>query len=262
MKAYLISTVLSSVLFLAFSCKKYSFNDHKQSDFLPVQKKNSSLIFNYAYTSSAYSGSTGYDLFNSYLEVYDSLQVLATITSGDIGGANNDTIFDSHSVTFGVSEPSSFHVNLDSASVSNTIYAHTSSTVIANAAYALSLTPSSIIINTTTEFFEDVEGETFYLTPYLIVDSIVANQAGHPDGAMTNHRKNIVDVGRLSGYPVRYLGYKIASGKIQSGHRINLTFTADRLASWIDPEQISVVLVITKKDLLGNPVFVNASANY
>ena len=99
---------------------------------------------------------------------------------------------------------------------------------------------------------------------YVIVDSIVANQAGHPDGAATNHRKVVVDVGRIDGWPdPQYHGYKVATGIIEKGYRFNLTFEADRLATWTNDSLISVALVITTRNPgTGVPIFVNANTQH
>jgi hypothetical protein len=214
------------------------------SMFLTVEEKNEVLYFHYSHVDSINSGNAGYTTFSAQLDSYDSLHVLATITGGLLDGSNNDTIYTSHMAQYGILTLPFYQSNL-------------------GAAYELNFDdPSKIVINTTTQFFEDLEDSVF-LSVYVIVDSIVANQAGHPDGASTIHRKVVADIGRLDGFNVpQYHGYKVASGVIEKGYKFNLTFEADRQPTWTDTSLISVGLVITTRDATGKPVFVNAHTQY
>ena len=144
-------------------------------------------------------------------------------------------------------------------SLPDAIIEHNNSDVIVNSNYELTFTSNSIIVNTTTEFFESVSGEDYFLSAYIMVDSIVASQAGHPDGAGTNHRKVVVDIARPAGYEPDYKGYKVATSYVDQGYKFNLTLEAGRLPSWTDTDQISVALVLTTRDSSGKPVFVNAN---
>jgi hypothetical protein len=249
----------SSLLFV--HCKKYEFNESSQSNFLTVEEKNSSALFHYSSTSSTNSGGPGYIQFTDYIDDYDSTEVLLTLTEGNVGGANNDTIFNANSAMSGVLTTSTFHANFNSAIISS-INLQKNKEVVANASYELEFTNSKIYIKTTTKFFQGTSGEEYFLTPYIIVDSIIADQAGHPDGPVTNHRKVAVDVGRIKNFPVRYLGYEVASGDIDEGYQFNLSFEAERLPAWTDSSQISVALILTKKTAFGNIVFVNANTNH
>lgn len=244
------------------ACKKYSFDESGESTFLEVEEANSSVLFYYSSTSEPNCGSVGYDQFESYLSVYDSTDALATLTFGDVGGFNNDTIFVAHSEAFPILDVPAFQPNLISNGVAGTISSHRTQTVVANSACDLTVGSSILTLNTTTQFFQDLEeGSEYYLTPYIVVDSILAPQAGHPDTPSTYHRKVVTDVARLPNYPVRYLGYKITSGAINKGYRVNLKFEAYRDPSWIDPDKISVILVLTKRTN-GVIEFVNANTNY
>ncbi|MDC3252740.1 hypothetical protein OAU25_00660 [Crocinitomicaceae bacterium] len=242
-------------------CKKEEIIE-TPSKFIEVEKKNSSLFFQYASLTEPASGGVAYDLFSDALEDYDSLYVLATLMSGNLGGANNDSVYDSHIDTFNLSGAPNFQANSESLTLPEAVEAHQSSDVIVNSAYELEFDSDKIYVNTTTEFFKYVTKQDYYLTAYIIVDSIVANQAGHPNGANTYLRKTIVDVGRIPGYSKNYHGYKVATGAINNGHKFNLRFEADRLSSWSDIDQISVALVITKFDPFGKPIFVNAHTKH
>lgn len=251
--------IIALSLFPLMGCKKQIISNNN-SVFLPVEERNSSLLFHYSSTALNASGSTGYNAFVNYLTNYDSTEVLGTMTLGNVGGANNDTLFTAFAQQFGILAVPYFQTNLDSAIVATRIAAHRASPVVAGMNYNLVFdsTLTKITINTTTQFFQESVGEDFYLSAYLMVDSLVAPQAGHPDSPLTNHRKVVVDAGRIPGYDVRYLGYKVAGGTINAGYRFNLTFTVDRLPQWTDEKDISVALVLTRRDGAGKPIFVNA----
>lgn len=260
-KFYTSLLLLAGSLLLVSSCNKHEFNQSAESDFIPVEEKNSSILFHYSSTTSANSGGPGYTQFNTYLNQYDSTEVLLTLTKGNLAGSNSDTIHTANAAAFGVLGTSVFQANFASQ-ITAMIAEQTSKQVVVNAAYELEITTDKIFIHTTTKFFKATAGEEYFITPYLLVDSIVAAQTGHPDGANTNHRKVAVDVGRLKNFPVRYMGYEIGSGSIDAGYRFNLKFEVDRLPTWTDVEQLSVALIITKKNALGEIVYVNASTNH
>lgn len=242
-------------------CDKDSL-DVYDNVYLPVEEKNGSLYFHYSMTGNPASGGIGYTTFADDLILYDSLDVLATITFGNVGGANNDTIFTSHIDKFNFVTIPYYQRNLDSITMLQAITAQAAAPVIVNAAYELVFEADKIIVNTTTQFFQDAPDENYYLSAYIIVDSIIANQAGHPDGSGTAHRKVVVDIGRPAGYEPQYFGYQITSGNVDKGYRFNLTFEADRLPSWTDTDQISVALVLTTRDANGRPIFVNANTKH
>jgi hypothetical protein len=263
MKFTQISLALALVALCITGCTKETITG-TSSSFLTVEEKNEVLYFHYSHVDSINSGDIGYTTFSAQLESYDSLHVLATITGGLLDGSNNDTIYTSHMAQYGILTLPFYQSNLGALPFQQAIINHTqSSTVVANAAYELNFDdPSKIVINTTTQFFEDLEDSVF-LSVYVIVDSIVANQAGHPDGASTIHRKVVADIGRLDGFNVpKYHGYKVASGVIEKGYKFNLTFEADRQPTWTDTSLISVGLVITTRDATGKPVFVNAHTQH
>lgn len=262
MKFTQISFAVSLFALCITGCTKETITG-TSSTFLTVAEKNEILYFHYSHVDTISSGDVGYTAFSAKLLAHDSLNVLATITGGNAGGANNDTIYTSHRSQYGILTLPFYQSNLGTLPFQQAIINHTiSSTVVANAAYELNFDdPGKIIINTTTEFFDDVQDSVF-LSVYIIVDSIIANQAGHPDGTATTHRKVVADIGRLAGYAPQYHGYKVASGVIEKGYKFNLSFEADRLPSWTDSDQISVALVITTRDATGKPIFVNAHTQH
>lgn len=251
----LFIVLASSIL----ACKKYSFEETSETSFLEVAEQNKSAIFFYSETDDSLSGAQGFPQFQSYLDEYDETEALACLTWGAIPGGDNDTIFAANAWSIGLVGGPAFRANLTLPDVPGSINLHKGAEVVANAACELTVDASTITITTTTEFFQTVSGD-YYLTPYIVVDSILAVQNGHPDTPNTYHRKVITDVGRIPGFNAGYMGYKIAGGTVDAGQRVNLTFVANRHASWVNPAHISVLLLITKKS--GSSIeFVNANTN-
>lgn len=153
------------------------------------------------------------------------------------------------------------HGNFGQSIGASLVTQHQESEVVANSNYELEFVGDKIIVKTTTEFFKDLSGTDYYLAPYIIVDNIVANQAGHADGANTVHKKSLVDVANPKGYAADIFGYVVAGGDIRDGYKVNVEFEATRLASWNDAD-ISVALVLTTRDASDKPVFVNANTKH
>jgi hypothetical protein len=141
------------------------------------------------------------------------------------------------------------HGNFGQSIGASLVTQHQESEVVANSNYELEFVGDKIIVKTTTEFFKDLSGTDYYLAPYIIVDNIVANQAGH------------ADVANPKGYAADIFGYVVAGGDIRDGYKVNVEFEATRLASWNDAD-ISVALVLTTRDASDKPVFVNANTKH
>jgi len=248
------------------SCEKQVLSGNS-STFIPVPKENSSLRILYTSPQSTFCGTNAFPQFDAELAAYDSTEVLFKIAPANFGGGDSDTIFEELANAFGfidqfgfVTIPK-FQTNFDTLlSLPGAVGTHNTEEVIANAAYELLLTPTTITINTTTEFFADTEGD-YYLAAYVVVDSIVAGQAGHVDDPNTIHRKTLVDIGRPPGYDPQYLGYRVTTGPVEVGYKFNLQFEVPRNPAWPD-DQISVALVLSTRDDNGRPVFVNANTNH
>ena len=160
-----------------------------------------------------------------------------------------------------ISATPTFHGNLGQTTSGQLVSDHQSAPVVANSNYELTIADGKIKVKTTTKFFQDLSGEDYYIAPYIIVDGIVADQAGHPDGANTVHKYSLVDIATPVGLDDKAFGYKIASGDIRAGYRVNLEAEADFNSSWSE-DDVSVAILITKRDANGNPVFVNAFAKH
>lgn len=252
---------------LAFqSCEKQELSG-TSSTFIPVPKKNSTLRILYTAPQSTVCGSVAFPQFDAELAAYDSTEVLMKIAPANFGGGDSDTIFEELAMAFGFIDQfgfitiPKFQTNFDTLlSLPGAVGTHNTGNVVANSAYELSLSSSTITINTTTEFFENTEGD-YYLAAYVVVDSIIASQAGHVDDPNTVHRRTLVDIGRPPGYDPQYLGYRITTGTVEVGYKFNLSFEVPRNPAWPD-DQISVALVLSTRDDNGRPVFVNANTNH
>jgi hypothetical protein len=238
------------------SCKKEQL-DGQSSDFLEVEKTNSSFLLKHTGTWCPPCGGWGFTTFQSHIDNYGDTEVLAASVSGSLGGANNEMIFDTFGDAFNLTSTPTFHGNFGQQISASLVNAHKESEVIVNSNYELELEGDKIIVKTTTEFFKDLSGTEYYLSPFIVVDNIIAQQAGHPDGANTSHKKSLVDIANPVGFNPEIFGYAVAGGEIREGYRVNLEFEAVRQPSWNDAD-ISVALVLTTRDSGGNPVFVNA----
>lgn len=245
---------LSAVAFT--SCEKEEL-EGTSSNFLPVEQVNSSLIMKHTGTWCAPCGGWGFTTFQTQLDTYGDSEVLVSVVSGSLGGANNEVFFDAYADAFGISATPTFHSNFGQTTSGALITAHKEAAVVANANYEMVIENGKIKVKTTTQFFQELSDEDFYLAPYIIVDNIVANQAGHPDGANAVHKKSLVDIAAPVGFEPSPFGYKIASGDIRNGYKVNLEFEANFLPTW-DENDVSVALVISKRNSAGTPVFVNA----
>mmetsp|Transcript_9996 Transcript_9996/g.13594 ORF Transcript_9996/g.13594 Transcript_9996/m.13594 type:complete len:268 (+) Transcript_9996:35-838(+) len=239
------------------SCNKEVIVEGTSSEFLEVEQTNSSFLVKHTGTWCAPCGGWGFTNFQSQIDTYGDTEVLAATVSGSLGGANNEFFFDAFANAFSISATPTFHGNLGQTTSGQLVNDHKAAPVVVNSNYEMTIEGGKINVTTTTEFFQKVSGEDYYIAPYILVDGIVAQQAGHPDGANTEHKLSIVDIATPVGVDKEAFGYKIASGEIRDGYRVNLNCEADFNAAW-DESKVSVAIVITKRDGSGNPVFVNA----
>ena len=238
------------------SCKKEIVVDGTSSDFLEVEQTNSSLIMKHTGTWCGPCGGWGFTNFQGQIDTYGNTEVLAATVSGSLGGANNEFFFDAFANALSLSATPTFHSNFGQTTNGQLVTDHKEAPVVVNGNYDISFDAGKIKVKTTTKFFQDASGD-YYLAPYIIVDGIVADQAGHPDGANTVHKLSLVDIAAPQGQEKEAFGYKIAAGDIRNGYRVNLDVESDLDPSW-DQSKISVAMVYTKRDGSGNPVFVNA----
>lgn len=240
MKRKLLFLSLLSVVALA-ACKKVSTEEPTPT--LDVEEKNSVLIAKHSWTGCSPCGGWGFESFSN-LMANNPDEVLLAFTRGNLGGLENQAIYEFFQNTFDIPTGTpTFHNNLDaSLSVAQARDQMEAQGVIANANYEMTIENDKVLLNTTTKFFQDVEG-TYRLAPYLVVDGIVANQLGHPDGANTEHKRVPVGIAKPLTIDADYHGYVIADGPVKKGHTVNLECEVDIDPTW-DPANISFALMI------------------
>ena len=254
MKRNLIFLSLLSIFALA-ACKKESTEEPTAT--LDVEEKNSVLIAKHTWTGCGPCGGWGFTTFASLI-TNNPDEVLVSFTRGNLGGLGNQAIYDFMQTTFGIPGATpTFHNNLDAAlSVNQAKEAMETNGVIANSNYEMKIENGVIKLNTTTKFFKDVNGQ-FMLAPYLILDGIIANQSGHPDGANTEHHRVAVDIAKPTTVSQPdFRGYKIADGSIESGYTVNLECEVDADPSW-DPNDISFALMLLQSNGDGTFTLIN-----
>jgi hypothetical protein len=241
MKRNLLFLSLLSVLALT-ACKKVSTEE--PTDTLEVTEKNSVIIAKHTWTGCGPCGGWGFTNFQSLIDNNPD-EVHIAFKRGNVGGYDNQAIYDFFKSTFDIQGGTpTFHYNLDETSSLGAARDEMDAQgVIANANYEMEIQGDKIILKTTTKFFKEAQG-TFRIAPYLVVDNLIGNQAGHPDGANTAHKKVPVDIARpLGAATSNYAGYVIADGDIKDGYTVNLECEVDIDPSW-DPADISFALMI------------------
>lgn len=243
MKRNLLFLSLLSVVALT-ACKKVSTEEPTAT--LEVEEKNSVLIAKHTWTGCGPCGGWGFDNFTSLMQSHPD-EVHIAFKKGNIGPYANNAIYEFFQNTFGIpgSTPT-FHNNLNATlSVGAAQTTMESQGVVANANYEMTIEDGTIKLNTTTKFFQETEG-TFRIAPYLILDGIVANQLGHPDGANTEHKKVPIDIAKpIDAANSDYLGYVIADGSIKAGYTVNLECEVSADPTW-DANNISFAIMIFK----------------
>ena len=246
--------IITTAIILAISCRKTSEIDDF-SDSLEVQEKNMSLITKFTGTGCAPCGSSGYTKFESFKEEYKGKATFLAFRSG-VSMPNYYQAKSALTDEFGLrtSTPSfSYNYIQDD---SKEIMKHVNSDVIVNSNYNLSISGDILNLETTTKFFQTVNGE-YLILPYVVVNGIVGYQKNHPDSPNTKLDKNVAGVANPKTFSTKqYLGYTIGNGKIAKGYTINLDFEYRINSSW-DKDKIEVVLVILKKEN-NKYVFVNS----
>ncbi len=242
-------------IFALAACKKESTEEPTAT--LDVEEKNSVLIAKHTWTGCGPCGGWGFTTFNSLIQNNPD-DVLVSFTKGNLGGYGNQAIYDFMQNTFGIPGATpTFHNNLDATlSVSQARDVMDTKGVVANSNYEMSFEGSTIRLKTTTKFFQDVNG-VFTLAPYLILDGIIANQSGHPDGANTEHHKVAVDIAKPTTVSqADFAGYVIADGSIKNGYTVNLECEVAADPSW-DPNDVSFALMLLQSNGDGTYTLVN-----
>ena len=252
-KNILFVSILSIFVFSA--CKKVS--TEQPTPTLDVEERNSVLIAKHTWTGCGPCGGWGWDQFQNLVDNNPD-HVTVAFKRGNIGGYGNQAIYDFMQNMFGIPGATpTFHNNLDAGlSVGEAEQQMADDGVIANSNYEWRMEGDKIVLTTTTKFFQDVTG-VFNLAPYLVLDGIIANQSGHPDGANAEHKKVVIDIAKPTTVSTSDLeGYTIADGTVKSGYTVNMEFEVDADASW-DPNDVTFAMMIFQSNGDGTYKLIN-----
>ena len=249
MKILKLTISLAIIIFAFSSCKK-EVSNLKSSEFLEVQEKNMGVVAKRTATWCGPCGDWGFSSFEDFKAQYkDEAVYMAFKTAFTSKG---DTYYDKVTSLFGIPAVTPvFFYNFDTINGTNfqglgSVSEHNHAEVIANSNYEYTLTEDKIQLNTTTKFFKSVEGD-YVISPFLILDNQVGPQLGHPDTPNTVHPSFVANLAHPKDITTQESwAYKVASGKIEEGHQINLEFEVDRDIEWTE-DDISFALILFKR---------------
>lgn len=241
------------------SCKK-EVSNLQESSFLEVEEKNMGVVAKRTATWCGPCGGWGFEYFDDLKQQYEDEAVFMAFKHSF--GAEGDEFFDRVNDEFGVgSGTPRFFYNFDTIhgvnySGAGSVGHHNESEVIANSNYEFKLSDDKIHLSTTTKFFKSEEGD-FMISPFLIIDNQVGYQNGNADSPNTVHPSFVANLAHPSTIEADdSWAYKLASGKIEEGYRVNLDFEVNRESQWTE-DDISFALILYKRE--GNKYnFVNA----
>jgi hypothetical protein len=243
-------SLLTIIFFIFFSCKKQS--KMIETPTLDVEEKNMGVVAKRTSVTCAGCGNYGFTKFAQKEIKYGGNAVYMAWKYGLTQKGSDLFWAVGPKFNLGTTTPTFFY----NFSEGESITAHVNSPVIVNSNYDFSVSGSTINLKTTTKFFQDANGE-FLLAPYLIIDGIIHNQNGHPDGINTVHHKFVADIAKpITTNKEKNFGYKIASGRTKANLMVNLDFETTKDSSW-NINQISFGLILYKKQN-DSLIFVNA----
>lgn len=249
--------ILSLAVITAFvACKKSSpLEDSPET--LEVTQKNMSVVSMTSNPNCLICGSTGFPIFeNIRVDYKDDAVFMAWVK--DFESQEGTDLHDAITGQVGLSgTPPEFFFNFINDNGDTTLDKHIEEGFVeANSNYEFTASGTTVSLKTTVKFFADLEGE-YYLAPYMIVDNIIANQNGSPDGAFTRHRNYVAGIATpLTNSTKQFFGYKISDTKVQNNQTMNIDFTIKRELTW-KTSDISFAMIIFKKQPWGYQ-FVNA----
>lgn len=256
-----IALIVFSVILLV-ACKKEE-SQLQESDFLEVEEKNMGVVAKRTWTGCGPCGDWGWKYFDDLKLQYGNHAAFMAFKLGFQGvSPEGNTYFERVDDLFGIGGGTPrFFYNFDTIhginySGSHSIQAHVNAEVYANSNYTFSFEGDKIKLKTTTKFFKEMEGD-IVISPFLIIDNQVGNQAGHDDGPNTVHHKFVANLARpINTEIIEPWAYKVASGTVEEGYQINLEFEVDRNPNWT-MNDVSFALILSKRE--GNRYkFINA----
>lgn len=252
-----------TLIAIAFSSCKKEVSNLEESSFLEVEEKNMGVVAKRTATWCGPCGGWGFEYFDQLkLQYQDKAVFMAFKTALDLPLTYGDTYYSRVKDIFDIEGGTpKFFYNFDTIhgynySGENSVVQHVNSEVIVNSSYDFKLSSDKIHLKTTTKFFQSVEGD-YVISPFLIIDNQEGYQAGNDDGENTVHPSYVANLAHpINTEDVENWAYKVASGKVDKGYRINLEFEVNRDETWTE-DDISFALILYKRE--GNKYkFVNA----
>lgn len=243
---------------LVLSCKKGN-SDLEVTPTLDVEQRNMGV---YAVRTATWCGPCG-----SYLD--NTQSTFENVKGSAVAMAFKDAFSEAQSPFANVlfdkipdmfetatSVPTTFQ-NFNAAAPAS-IVEHLDAEVKMNGNYEIIFNGNEMTINTATKFFKEYLGDV-YLAPFIIVDSLVGHQNGHPNTPQTVHMKYVADIAypssRTSSSKFEW-GYLVSAGAVKDGHQVNLQFKAEKRDHWKN-HNISIGLIYFRK--MGDRfIFLNA----
>jgi hypothetical protein len=239
---------------LLSACKK-PISDLDISPTLEVEEKNMGVMI---LRTATWCGTCGVSLNNSQTIFEDNKDFAVGMAfkdafNGPFGSHSDWGSHLFHKVAAQFDLPTGVPNNFQNFAV-NSVFEHLQAPTIINGNYELDFQADELIIKTTTKFFTQFEGDV-YLAPFIVVDSLIGYQNGHPDGVNTVHNRYVADVA----IPINKnidakfeWGHMISAGVVKEGHLVNMTFKSSIKQHW-EQEHVSVALVYFRK--AGNGFF-------
>jgi hypothetical protein len=254
MKKIILPLLIAGLTFV--SCKKSAIEEDTQS--LNVVEKNMSVIAKRTATWCGPCGDWGFPGFETLENNFEGDAVFMAWKDAFVSPKGTE-LFDEVGPLFdlGNGVPTFFTNFVKSGNNTEVVANHKNAPVIANSNYNFSISGNKVNLNTTTKFFQDVEGD-YLMAPYMIVDGIIGFQAGHADGANTEHHKYVADIAKpVTASSVENFGYTIAKNGAKVGHTVSMEFELTKDASW-DKNDISFGLIIFRQESSDSLTFINA----
>lgn len=230
------------------SCKKENSN-LEPTPTLDVEMKNMGV---YGLRTATWCGPCGEYLNNSQENFENVKDIAVAMAFKDaFSGAQSpyaNYLFDLLPEMFDLATSVPTNFQNFNVSVPATVPEHIDSAVYVNGNYEIEFNGNEMTINTTTKFFKEYVGDV-YLAPYIIVDSLVGHQNGHPDTPETVHMKFVADIAYPSTRDLEAKfawGYLVSASFVKAGHTVNLQFKAEKRDHWKN-HNISIGMIYFKK---------------
>lgn len=251
-----------SIVFLALSACKKENSDKETTETLTVEEKNMGV---FAQRTATWCGPCGASMNGTQdnmsnqlaqgravpMSFKDNFIGLNGMSHSNWGDYLFGEVLDQFEIESSV--PHSFY-NFTQSSIDE----HVLDTVVLSGNYNIDFDGNKMTIKTTTQFFQSYLGDV-YLAPFVIVNDLVGSQLEHPDTPNSIHKHFVADVAYPTGFAPEdksAWGYRVAAGQMPKGQKINMEFTLEKKAHWVN-SNISIAMVYFRK-VDNQYIFLNA----